>query len=292
MEQDQSPLWRQLEGLPPTALGVHRYLLINQAAFSQDLAVIQGLNSFDRHPLLGSNASACSDGATPFLLLFDGTLGNASRTRTIRKLCTDGCFANAISVIDSRLAVPALLAALRARSNAVTSDGQHMLLRYFDTRVMEPLVDAMTPEQRVQWVSCSTSWWFCNRWGELEPLVCEPWPGVDSFTPPFRTTAKQEAHLLSASEADAIVDLLARNQVQGLIDLPYPHRQPTVKRLLAAAQALKLTGTPEQAAYCSLALEAGEDFGSMAPWNQLLPKVERGEITFVQAIEWAAEHQP
>lgn len=283
-----SLLWQSIGELPPRGPGEHRYLLVNQAAWHGQPETMQGLKSFDRVALFGSSVDACVDGATPFLIRLDGQFGDTLAARPIRVLCETGCWASAISVLDSARPMTALAAALSARCEARLSDGQDMLLRYFDTRVLAVLLDVFTPEQLMHLGACATRWWYAGRSGALEPVTLSPWPAEDKFVPPWSLSQRQEDLLLEASEADAIVDLLTRQRVEPLLALPYESRHPVVAALLTQAKGWGLVGLSDQVAFCTLALVTGDEVARVAPWDELLPKVRSGALSFAAALEAAA----
>ena len=285
----ESPLWESVGTLQPRGDAEHRYLLINQAAWHAQPEVIRGLQGFDRVALLGQPESACHDGATPFLLRLDGHIGNIAATRPLRVLCDTGCFASALSVIDARLSMQKLASALSLRCEARLTELQYVVLRYFDTRVLEAMLDVFSASQLCQLVACTTHWWFAGRSGVLEPIHLSDWPAQDSFAPPWQLSQQQEEALLDASDADAMVDLLTRRNVEPLLQMPFVQRHPVVSSLLAQCQHWGLNGTSDQAAYCTVALMRGEDIARASPWDQLLPKVKRGELTFAAALEISAQ---
>jgi hypothetical protein len=285
---DDSPLWQAIVALPPRGAEQHRYLLINQAAWQFEPKVIASLSGFARMPLLGQPISAATDGATPFLLRLDGHIEHNAATRPLRQLCNTGYYASAISVIDSALPMPALAATITDRCEAQLPDHQDVLLRIFDTRVLEAVLDHFSTEQKSQLVACATQWWFATREAELAPLYVSPWPTQDLFKPPWRLTQQQENALVDASDADAMADLLTRRNTEPLLALPYPQRYRAVTQLLAQCRALNIDAVSDQAAYCTLALIRGEDLARVSPWDQLLPKVKRGELAFAAALEIAA----
>jgi Domain of unknown function (DUF4123) len=286
---DDSPLWQAIVALPPRGAEQHRYLLINQAAWQFEPKVIASLSGFDRMPLLGQPISAATDGATPFLLRLDGHIEHNAATHPLRQLCNTGYYASAISVIDSALPMPALAAAITDRCEAQLPDHQDVLLRIFDTRVLEAVLDHFSAEQKSQLVACATQWWFATREAELAPLYVSPWPTQDLFKPPWRLTQQQENALVDASEADAMVDLLKRRNVEALLALPYPRRYLVVTQLLAQCRALNIDAISDQAAYCTLVLMRGLRLEDDPVWQALLPRVKGKQMSFQAALQTASE---
>jgi Domain of unknown function (DUF4123) len=289
---DDSPLWQSISALPPRGPEQHRYLLVNQAAWQTDPKIIAELSAFERLALLGQPIAACTDGATPFLLRLDGQVGNTPSTAPLRRLCNAGYYASALSVIDSALPMQSLAASITDRCDARLPDHQDVLLRIFDTRVVEALLEHFTPEQKSLLVACSTHWWIAGREGELAPVHVSPWPTQDLFEPPWQLTQQQETALLDASEADAMVDLLTRRNVEPLLALQYPQRYPVVRELLAQCRALNMDAISDQAAYCTLVLMREQRLEDDPSWQALLPRVKRKELSFQAALQLASEASP
>ena len=289
MPEAHSPLWNDIAKLPPRASETSRYLLVNQAAFASALEPLKKLGAFERCALLGQSKSACQDGATPFVLQADGMFGQAPNSRAIQQLCDAGCYACAISVLDSPLKLDAIAAALTARCDVELPDRHSMLLRYFDTRIMEPLLGALDPSQLVDFLSCTTNWYYANRDGRLEYVYSRDPTGVDTFVPPLRLSAAQQATLIEAGEVDSIIDLLLRNKVGRLLDITFSERYAAISQCVESARSWGLTATSDLAAFCTLSLHSGFDFFEQTPWKELLSRVKRGEISFSEAMDVASK---
>jgi Domain of unknown function (DUF4123) len=278
------PLWVSLKSMLPRGDNQHRYLLINQAAFGVNSALMKRLGKFKRAALLQQSIDACTDGATPFLVQWEGWSNDESNVRTIQTLCEQGCYACAVSALDSALSIEQLAAALTARCTVSLPDGVNMLLRFFDTRVMDALIDVLTPEQMESLVSCTTRWMYADREGPLDPASLSDRDGNDTFTAPLVLTVKQQNALIDAGEPDLVISQLIDANIEPLINLPVPRRHRAVSQIIASARSWGLSDTPDLAAYSSLALSMGADFASQAPWSELLPEVKAKRLTFSQAL--------
>jgi Domain of unknown function (DUF4123) len=278
------PLWSSLISQPTRAVDQHRYLLINQAALGHNNALVKKLSKFPRAALLGQSVDACTDGATPFVLLWDGWSNDTSNLRAIQTLCEQACYACAVSVLDSALGIDQLATALTARCTVVLPDNLSMLLRYFDTRVMDALVDVLTREQLISLVSCTTLWLYADREGPLNPFALPDRDGQDKFVSPLVLSVKQQNALIDAGEPDFVISQLLNAQIERLLDLPMPRRYSAISQLIIRARTFGLTDTPDFVAYCALALSIGADFANTAPWSELLSDVKAKRITFSEAL--------
>ncbi|MBC7993221.1 MAG: DUF4123 domain-containing protein [Rhizobacter sp.] len=284
MSDQHSPLWRNFESLQPVAPGVKRYLLVNQAAFADHMAPVQGLAAFQKCPLLKQAEEACRDTATPFVLALGGALSDKGRTRALRNLCDAGCYGSALSVIDSDLSLHDLANALTARCDAQLPESYDVLLRYFDTRIVTTLIHVLSPAELEAFFSCVQSWWYSDRSGALVQAFSAGVQGSEKFAAPLRLNVEQQNAFIQAGETDAVIDVLVQNKVEPLLDMPYPERHPTVDRYLVAAGDWRLSSPRDLASYCTLALVYGEGFATQPPWDTVLAAVKRGEIPLHEAI--------
>lgn len=97
---------------------------------------------------------------------------------------------------------------------------------------------------------------------------------------------------MDASETDAVIDVLTRQNNQALLHLRYEYRYSVVHGLLGQARGWGLDGAPDLTAYCALGLMRGPDFGQFEPWRSLLPEVQAGRLRFDEALERAAAGHP
>jgi Domain of unknown function (DUF4123) len=284
MSDQHSPLWRDLESLRPCAPGVQRYLLVNQAAFADHMSPVLGLASFPKCALLRQAEEACRDTATPFVVAMEGALSDTGRARALRRLCDDGCYGSALSVIDSNLSLHDLSNALTARCDAQLPENYDVMLRYFDTRILATLIHVLPAVELEAFFSCAQSWWYSDRSGALVHAFSADAQASEKFAAPLRLTVEQQNALIHAGETDSVIDVLVQNKIELLLDMPYPDRHPTVHRYLLAAGGWQLSSPRDLAAYCTLALVHGEDFALRPPWNEMLAAVKRGAIPLHEAI--------
>lgn len=282
MPQMQSPLWVSFDALPAPTFGMHRYLLVNQAALRGEHALLARLSRFECRPLFGQSDEACRDGATPFVLRTDFSTGLRS---LLQELMDAACYACALSQIDTSLDIRTLADALTRRCEVLLPDGMEMLLRYFDTRVLMSLLDVLTIEQRRSFLSCASDWWYADREGAMVPSGCNGEADADVFPTPLELSADQERAMIDAAEPDAVIDFIRSSGRHPLFDIPYSQRYPIVHNLVDRARHWGLEDIPDFAAFVTVALSVSSDFDILRPWNELLPQVKAGELTFGTVLE-------
>ena len=153
----------------------------------------------------------------------------------LRDLADAACYACALSQIDTSLEIGQFADALTRRSEVLLPDGMSMLLRFFDTRILMPLLDVLTDDQRIAFLSCARDWWYADREGAMVPSLRPTWAGADTFAPPLKLSADQERAMIDASEADAVIDFVGSRGRHPLFDAPYPQRYPIVRALIDRA---------------------------------------------------------
>lgn len=287
-----SPLWTELQVLLPAEPRQDFYLLVNQAAYSEHMKPISGLATLTRCPLFNQDLEACTDTATPFLVQLESARTNGSNLRALREVVDAGCFASALTLIESSLSLDQLAKALTIRCEAHLSDGYEVLLRYFDTRTMATLASAFTAPQSNAFFSCAKTWRYANRKGSFILAHATSEQSRDTFVPPLVLSADQENVLLDAGEADAVVDVLMRAQIEPLLELSFPDRHPVVEQHIKAAREWGLKSTADFASYSSLALLLGPQFDQEHPWKELSASVKGGRISMQEALRLAESTQP
>ena len=119
------------------------------------------------------------------------------RDRLIADLSAWALEYSAVTWMESRLPIATLAEQLAIRLEAEVQQSMSVLLRFADARVLPVLHDTLDAEQRIQFFSCVTNWWFVSRRGELQSLplhsaqISEPL----AFKPPLHLSEQQEGRL-------------------------------------------------------------------------------------------------
>jgi hypothetical protein len=216
-------------------------------------------------------------------ILFRIDPGVASQRGVLTWLEEHGTFSSALLFVTSLLEIDALASCLSKRLDARISEEVEVLLRYYDPRIFEQLLNVFSPPQRADFLCCAKTWWFVGRTGELHEVSAE-FEMADSFLPPLRLSADQELALLDACENDQVIEQLKAALPDLYSALPPSERYEFVSRHVTAAQQLKISATHELALFCAIALTTGDDFSSKPMWDEILCKVNAGEVSFSDAV--------
>ncbi|MDB5935226.1 MAG: hypothetical protein JWQ01_2570 [Massilia sp.] len=198
-------------------------------------------------------------------------------------ICERGPYSSSLTLLASPLAIHELVSRLTARLDARISDDMDVLLRFYDPRVFEQLVQSLSGEQRRVFLSAASSWWFVDRSGELRAVEAT-FSNVDSFCPPLTLSSQQEFDLVEASEPDQVEEQLRLSVPNELRLLPAAERSKVIAAHIAAGRELRITSTRELALYCALALIYGADFSFSPEWASKLEQVRDGKSDLISMV--------
>lgn len=139
--------------------------------------------------------------------------------------------------------------------------GKDMLLRWYDTRILEAWMAVLTPEQRAAFAGCVDEWRYFDRFGELKTLLLpEPLQsGLPAITP-FRLDQDQYAALLNDCEPDVVIAQLRRIIPDEMRKLPRDVAYKFVKKHVKKANSYAIENTDDVVQYLLLALYTSGGF--------------------------------
>ena len=267
--------------------GKHHFLLLDAAvAHGRNMAAELRLSCQAVDVLTGTPCQ-WRDCASPVLLPLPAHSMGPSAAEPTEQALDKWRYANAFIFIRSDLPTEQMCAALRARTNAVLPQNLDVLLRFFDPRVLDRLLSALTFEQRQAFLSAGKTWAFPDRWGNLRMVQTEN--GLDTFANPLRLDERQESVLIDAGDADAILSALLDQQHPSLDLLIPPEQYEAVHAATQQAVSSGIKQFSEQVAFCSLWLDLGAGFHEQMPWRQWMQEVKAGKKTFNEVVAMAAE---
>lgn len=141
--------------------------------------------------------------AAPWLLPLGWNEPDQAQLRTLIRHCTGRPM---LSVIASDHPPQALKEQWKNLHWATDADGQRMLLRFADTRVLPVLPQVLTPEQWAAWTAPLAQWWTIDRSGK--PASCPLAARDVAPCSEIALTQAQLNQLLQAAEPDAVIQLL------------------------------------------------------------------------------------
>lgn len=220
--------------------------------------------------------------AAPLLIKMKVESGKIKHRILVDWLAEHATYSSSLLFFASPLSMPELAHRLAARLDAVLPEEMEILLRFFDPRIFEELMSALTAEQKQNFLSLAHCWWFVDRRGQLQKVEAT-FADNEPFQAPLILTVVQESALLDASEPDQVAQLLRATVPEEYALLAASMRHDFILRHMKAAIQLKIKATHELALYCGLALLYGEDFAEQKNWQSLLQEVQIGKLSLTQA---------
>lgn len=257
-----------------------RFLIVDQAAV-RGIDVGQELAWSLEMPvdLLTGRGANWQDGASPVLL--EAPLRPSRRQlRRWQDFATKWSLSNALTLLISELPASDLADQLRMRLRASLSEGLQVVLRWYDGRVLDAMLQVMSEPQQEALVSPAIEWLWQARDGSARSTRPHGRAQGAETALPFMLTAEQESALLVLGEADVIVDALLRHGNGVLAELPPPKQYERIKTLLGSARQYGIDHAPDQIAFCSVGLAQGDDFHCVTPWSALLDTAQAHGLRF------------
>ena len=79
-----------------------------------------------------------------------------------------------LTLLHSSLAFEALAQRLKYRLDVLLPDGLPAMLRYFDTRILESLIQVLEPDQRNHFLGIAYCWQWLDRGGDMRAFKALP----------------------------------------------------------------------------------------------------------------------
>lgn len=268
----------------PCPPACHRYLVVDTAA-TRPLNFVRELALKDEAiDLLTREPCVWRDSASPVLFELPAEPASATTCRKTRELLNQWRYANCFLYVESPYSGDVAIRLFGERTNAVLPQNMPVVLRYFDSRIFGALMRALNDAQLRAFLSAGTRWALPGRSGELCLLEHGSDSQAPAFTAPLEFDTAQEAALIDAAEADAMVDLLLSQSSAGLLAMLPPEQHRSIVAALAVARTHGIHDVTDQAAFCSVSLELGLGFVSEPPWVSELPALQAGTLKFAQVL--------
>lgn len=222
--------------------------------------------------------------ASPLLFEVSISAGKPTKRQLLQWLNEHGRFSWSLLLIASRLELRDLAKGLAKRCDGVLSEGEAIVIRYFDTRVFPQLMEVMAEDERSTWLGIASHWWFIDRDGEITHLTSTS-SDVDRFQSPMHISDDQMSRLLEASEIDQVAYLLETRLPEQFLRMHPVDRYRLLQDKMANARELGLSVLGDYALYCGLAFLHGADFDTQTQWLSVFSRVKSGATTLAQAVE-------
>lgn len=233
----------------------HLYMLLDHAGLPGLYRQI-ARTSADWVSLFDGTSERNSLEAAPILV----SIGESGRLRASRRffdwIRQNGTFGSSVIMLSSPLELSAMKRRLGTRLDVKLSENMDGILRFFDPRVLESLIKALSEEQAELFFSPASVWWYVDRGGRL---ICHSsvFADVDRFSPPMELSQEQEFALLEASEVDQVLHLLKENVPSSLDNVPVSEEYRTVESIVLEAKRDGIEDVPKITLYVTFRLVQG-----------------------------------
>jgi hypothetical protein len=234
--------------------------------------------------LFGDDKRPALTEASPLLFEIAFSNGRPAKRRLLQWLDDNGRDSSSLLLISSPLSFQSLLEGLARRCDGVLSEGEAIVMRFFDTRVFPQLLDVMTEDERRIWLGIASGWWYVDRDGSTVHVSSECQP-EDSCVAPMMVADSQMSRLLDASEIDQVAYLLESNVPEQFGSTSRAERYRLIQEKLVMAKELGLSSLTDKTLYCGLAFLHGADFEAQPQWQSVLSRVKTGELSLTLAAE-------
>ena len=198
--------------------------------------------------------------------------------------------APAISWITSEYEPRRLADHLRRFHVVGLSEGQSMLLRWYDTRILPILLGCLTASQHAAFAAGTLKWDAVDRAGAIVTLVDNPTPPGPPEAPRFGARQivlddQQYALLVDASALDGLLRQLRRVIPDELKRVPPKELTPFVNRCLESALAAGLKDLDRQTQFTLLGLYTSGRAYDQPEFKQFMAKAPESLDAFYAGIQ-------
>ncbi len=220
---------------------------------------------------------------SPILML----IGTNQKLETPRLLFEwigkNGTYTSTVLILASPLKIEVLKNRLIQRLDITLSENMNAMLRFFDPRVFEGLMNVLDRDQITTFLSPAEKWWYVDRGGKIV-AVDATFSVAEKSIMPLELSARQEFDLIDGAELDQVLALLKENAPDLIKEQPLPEQCGFVAENIRAAKAFGLTSIAELALYNMIVLIKGAGFTKGADWSILMDKVASKSIDFLTAM--------
>lgn len=258
-------------------------LLIDQSAYPNLNAAADLIGALRPIGLLADHEDPF-DSANPLLIEYASPAG----PELLRWLSSQGRFTNALLVLHTDLPSNDLRDALRIRSRVrlETEPEPDMLLRYFDTRIFEAMLQVLPKQKMREFLSCAHVWHYLDRDGNLQSVDGAQAAAALTF---FELNTREQHRLIEASEPDAIESMLAEYMPARLEAATGAERYRMLRCAIERARVHGVCELNELAPFCVLDLTLQSGWDDTEVWRSLWPKVKDGSMRFNDAMQKALD---
>lgn len=188
-----------------------------------------------------------------------------------------------LTILHSTLDHDVLAKALKKRLDVQLPDRMPVLLRYFDTRILESLLTVLTAAQSKNFSGLASRWQWLDRAGQLQvrestQAAADGWPNNFEFD-----VAQQNA-LIDAGQADALVEQMQLQAPDVCQTTTRAQLHAIAEECAAKFERLSIEDIRSQSLFCLTAVHLGPEFDKQARWVDALARVGKKQVSFEAVV--------
>lgn len=195
----------------------------------------------------------------------------------LKWLSEHGTYSSTISVLSSSLDLRTLKSHMVERLDVKLSENMEAMLRYFDPRVFEGLVNVLTLEQKWSFFFPVSSWWYVDRSGKIQCAGAGK-NEAEMVSQQLELTSAQEQALICKCEVDQILASLRQNACDLMQRIMLPQQYKFVDENVQEARSFGVDSIDALKLYCVIALAMGREFMRGSTWSSAMKEVKNKSI--------------
>ena len=280
--------WARLPGAD--VVGMRVFALVNHAVATGLMEALQRWKPLRWRSLFEGTPESGAIDVAPILLEL-GPLDkapSASSTALLSWLHRRISTSNGLILLQSAWAFNDLAAALHARLDARLEPDVPVMLRFFDTRILATLSEALDPAQFNDFSAIARRWAWLDRFGQwVEHAASES--SIDLYPRPLRLTQAQEDRLVELATPDSIVRLLKELAPDLGEGRPEGDLHALAQRCASDAHTFGVDNLREVTLFCMVELQEGPKFHEQPRWHDSMKDRIRAEGDFVKLVSELSE---
>jgi hypothetical protein len=158
------------------------------------------------------------------------------------------------------------------------------MLRFYDPRVLESLLEILPAGQARIFFSPADSWRYVDRTGKLSGVITA-FDAVDNFSAPLVLSEQHEFALLEACEVDQVLDLLRQNLPKLIARLPLSDQATFVSKAISTARQHGIDSIFKFSLYAAISLSQGEKCMAGLHGTRLLDELKQDGTDLLDRLE-------
>ena len=194
-----------------------------------------------------------------------------------------GTYSSSVMMIVSSLDLTHLARELGTRLHITLAGGVEAMLRFFDPRVFESLLNILTREQTEDFLGVVSSWHYVDRSGRIAQAI-NTYGAIKPTSKPVSLSQEQEDHLLAASEIDQILNSLRSSVPDQFSEIPRESQYGFVSESVIEARSEKLESVLQMSLYTMIRLFYVKGIMSMEMYEKAVECLRSNDVNNLKIL--------